>query len=83
MDLWTKVEAFEGRIAGLEGEKEQLRLEAAEQVKGVTAEAEVRETGLRNLIQNLGDECFAVKVALSSAQEGAKAKDDRIWALEA
>ena len=30
LDLWMKVEAFEGRIAGLEGEKEQLRLEAAE-----------------------------------------------------
>jgi hypothetical protein len=83
LDLWKKVEGFESEILRLEGDKEKLRIEAADQVKEVQTEAKTRETGLLGRIVTLQDEVAQTKEALSSAQEGAKAKDERIRALEA
>jgi chromosome segregation ATPase len=83
LDLWKKVEGCESEIIRLEGEKETLRIKAAEEVEGIRTEAETRQTGLRGRIVTLQDEVTRTKEALSSAQEGARAKDDRIQAVEA
>jgi hypothetical protein len=83
LDLWKKVEGCEGEIIRLEGEKETLRIKAAEQVDEIRTEAETRQTGLRGRIITLQDEVTQTREALSSAQEGAKAKDDKIQAVEA
>jgi chromosome segregation ATPase len=83
LDLWKKVEGCESEIIRLEGEKETLRIQAAEEVQEIRTEAETRQTGLRGRIVTLQDEVTQTREALSSAQEGAKAKDDKIRAVEA
>ena len=83
LDLWKKVENCEGAIIRLEDEKKTLQIQAAEQVEEIRTEAETRQTGLKGRIVTLQDEVTQAREALTSAQEGAKAKDERIQAVEA